>query len=404
MKAIKDSVIYLVGELLSRSMPFLLLPYLSRKLGVEGFGELSYYQTFTVLFFIVVSLSQEGAITRYFYVYGKRSLNLVVSAGYFYTLVTGSLILIGCWIAQSQILAYIALSAIFQSFVSVQLGIRQCQKQAMAYTFIQFLSSISSVLYTVILLEVFDTDLVEKRILAILLGYFTVFIIAYFIYQRKIKIKWFNLKEYQIALAYLLGFGVPLILHNVSLFLKGQLDRVFIFHQFSESELGVYAMGAQIAAILMVVLQALNKAMTPYFFDGLKQKRIGIRQVHRWAAYSLFIVPIPALLMWIIPEGVVVWLLGDQFIGTKYYIICFLISVALIIPYFILVNYLFYYGKNKLISICSVFSTLIYVGSLMGLTLTQIEYVPFASILGAAMIIPILFVMTRNVGKALENH
>lgn len=67
MKVFKDSVIYLVGELSSKLVPFLLLPYLSRKLGVEGYGSLSYYQTFLSLFLIVVSLTQEGAISRYFY-------------------------------------------------------------------------------------------------------------------------------------------------------------------------------------------------------------------------------------------------------------------------------------------------------------------------------------------------
>ena len=46
MSIMKDSSVYLTGELLSKSIPFLLLPYLSRKLGLEGFGELSYYQIF----------------------------------------------------------------------------------------------------------------------------------------------------------------------------------------------------------------------------------------------------------------------------------------------------------------------------------------------------------------------
>ncbi|MBV6544718.1 oligosaccharide flippase family protein, partial [Ursidibacter maritimus] len=360
MKAIKDSAIYLIGELLSRAIPFLLLPYLSRKLGVEGFGELSYYQTFTVLFFILVGLSQEGAVTRYFYVYGKRSLDLVVSIGYIYTLVSGSLILLVCWLLQSEIMAYIALSAIFQSFLGVQLSIRQCQKQAIPYTIIQFLSSVLSVIFTILLLEYFDKELVEKRILAILFANVVVFLFSYFIYKDKKRKKKFQFNQYKTALMYLFGFGVPLILHNASLFLKGQLDRIFIFHQFSEADLGLYAMGAQIAAILMIVLQAINKASIPYFFDGLKQKRISLAQVHKWAIGSFIIVPLPALLMWLIPESVVVWLLGNQFIGTKYYIVLFLFSTGLVIPYFILVNYLFYCGKNNFISICSVISTLAY--------------------------------------------
>ncbi len=83
---IKDSVIYLAGELISKAFPFLLLPYLSRKLGVDGFGELSYYQTYLTLFVVFLGLSQEGAVVRYFYVYGKRSLNLVVNIGYIYIL------------------------------------------------------------------------------------------------------------------------------------------------------------------------------------------------------------------------------------------------------------------------------------------------------------------------------
>ncbi|MGX3067002.1 flippase [Ursidibacter arcticus] len=399
MKAIKDSAIYLIGELLSRAIPFLLLPYLSRKLGVEGFGELSYYQTYIVLFFILVGLSQEGAVTRYFYVYGKRSLDLVVSICYIYTLVSGGLILLVCWLLQSEIMVYVALSAIFQSLLGVQLSIRQCQKQAIPYTIIQFLSSSLSVIFTILLLEFFDKELVEKRILAILLANVVVFLFAYFIYKGKSRKKKFQLNQYKTALMYLLGFGLPLILHNASLFLKGQLDRIFIFHQFSEADLGLYAMGAQIAAILMIVLQAINKASIPYFFDGLKQKRISLSQVHKWAMGSFIIVPLPALLMWLIPESVVVWLLGNQFIGTKYYIILFLFSTALVIPYFILVNYLFYYGKNNFISICSVISILAYIVSLIGLTFTKIEYVPYASIIGSIIIIPVLFFMTKRVEK-----
>lgn len=399
MKAIKDSFIYLFGELASKSIPFLLLPYFSRKLGVEGYGELSYYQTFSALFVIFIGLSQDGAIARYFYFYGKRSLNLVLTAGYLYTLFMGSLILIGCWYFNSEIIAYVALGAMFQSFLNVQLSVRQCQKQAISYTVIQLMSAIFSAIITVAMMEYFQTDLVEKRILAILFSNLLVFLIAYLLYARNTTLKKFSFSQYKIALLYLLGFGLPLILHHSSLFLKGQLDRIFIYHRFSEADLGLYAMGAQIAAILMIIIQALNKAILPYFYESLKQKKINIRHIHKWAFYSLFVVPVPALIMWFIPENIVVWILGEQFAGTKYYIMLFLVAIMLIVPYLILVNYLFFYGKNKLISLCSILSTLFYLVSLFALTFTRIEYIPFASIIGAISIIPILYVMTARVGK-----
>lgn len=400
MKLIKDSAIYLIGELASRAMPFLLLPYLSRKLGVEGFGQLAYYQTYLVLFLIIVSLSQEGAIARYFYRYGKRSLSLVMHTGYAYTLVSGAIILLACWGFHSEILAYLALSAIFQSFLNVQLSVRQCQKQPIPYTLIQFGFGISSVLLTILLLELYQTALVEKRILAILFSNIFVFLLAYTLYAKKQTEKSFHWKHYKTAFFYLLGFGVPLILHNASLFLKGQLDRVFIYHTFSEIELGLYAMGAQIASIFMIILQAINKATIPYFFDGLKQKKIDIQQVHKWALLSSIMIPIPAIIVGLMPEAIIVWLLGNQFLGTKYYIVIFLVSTTLVIPYFILVNYLFFYGKNKYISLCSIISTIIYILSLALLTLGEIKYVPYAGIIGSLAILPILYFMTSKVSKS----
>lgn len=401
MRALKDSAIYLIGELAARSVPFLLLPYLSRKLGVAGFGELSYYQTYLALFAIVIGLSQDGAIARYFYFYGKRSMGLVIRTGYLYSAVVGMIILLICWLLQSEILMIVALASLFQSFLAVQLSVRQCQKQAVPYALVQLCSTLFSAGLTVLLLEIFDQALVEKRFIALMFSNFAVSLLAYFVYAHRQKLKSFSFIRYKQALFYILGFGLPLILHHVSLFLRGQLDRIFIYHHFSENELGLYAMGAQIAAILMVFIQAINKALVPHFYEGLKTARFDIRSVHKWAWLSLFIVPLPALVMWFLPEGLVAWGLGEQFIGTKYYIVLFLLSTSLVIPYLILVNYLFYYGKNKLISFCSVLSTLVYVGSLISLTQTAIEYVPFASILGAVVILPILYVMTYRVSKTL---
>lgn len=401
MRAVKDSAIYLIGELAARSVPFLLLPYLSRKLGVAGFGELSYYQTYLALFVIVIGLSQEGAVSRYFYFYGKRSMPMVVNTGYLYSLVVGGIITFICWAFNSTILMIVAISALFQSFLSVQLILRQCQKQPLPYALIQLCSTLLSAGLTVFMLEYFEQDPVEKRLLAILFGNLLVAVPAYFFYRQSQKKTKHVFAHYKLALIYLLGFGLPLILHQVSWFLRGQLDRIFIYHQFSETDLGLYAMGAQIAGILMILIQAINKALVPYLYENLKKQTISIKEIHRWAVWSLLLIPLPALVMWLIPENWVLWVLGAHFLGTKYYIVLFLLSTALAIPYLILVNYLFYYGKNKLISFCSVLTTLIYVASLVGLTQTSIDYVPFASIIGAVAILPILFVMTKRVSKSL---
>lgn len=398
MKLFKDSAIYVTGELFSKIVPFLMLPYLSRKLGVEGFGELSYYQTYLALFSIILLLGQEGALVRYFYVYGKRSLNLILTVGYAYTISLGGLILLCCWFFRAEMMAYLVLSAIFSSFLSVQLAVRQCQKQAINYTIIQILSGVISALLTIVMLEIFKADLVEKRILAVLLSNIVVFLISYGLYTKTIvQKKKFAFEHYKSGLMYILGFGLPLILHHASLFIRGQLDRIFIYHQFGEKELGLYAMGATVASILSISIMAVNKATISYYYEGLKKGTLTLAKVQKWTLLSLFVVPVPAIMMWLMPENVIVWIFGEQFLGTKYYIMMFVMVATLTIPYLILVNYLFYYGKNQWISYCSILTTIIYMIALFMLMSQKIEYIPFASIIGAVMILPILWVMTKKV-------
>ena len=397
---LKDSTIYLIGEIISKIIPFLLIPYLSRKLGVAGYGELSYYQTYTALFVILFGLAQEGSVTRYFYFYGKNALDLIVRTGYLYTICIASLSFLICLFFKSEILLYLVLAAVFEVFVTVQLSIRQCQKQALPYVVIQILSGVLSLSITIFLLEFFQTNLVEKRILAILTSNALVFVISYFfLYRTKVKKRKFSINKYKIAFFYIFSLGLPMVFHHLSFYIKGQVDRIFIYHKFTETDLGLYAMGANIAMILITLIGAINKATLPYYYEAIKKSKITLQQIHKWALISLSIPIIISSIISIIPESLILWFLGNQFLGTKYYIVIFSITATLAIPYAILVNYLFYYGKNKQIAFCSILSTLVYIVALICLTFTDIKYIPYASILAALSILPILYFYTKKVNS-----
>ena len=399
-RLLKDSTIYLMGEIISKIIPFLLIPYLSRKLGVAGYGELSYYQTYTALFVILFGLAQEGSVTRYFYFYGKNALDLIVRTGYLYTICIASLSFLICLFFKSEILLYLVLAAVFEVFVTVQLSIRQCQKQAFPYVVIQILSGVLSLSITIFLLEFFQTNLVEKRILAILTSNVLVFVISYFfLYRTKVKKRKFSVNNYKTAFLYILSLGLPMIFHHLSFYIKGQVDRIFIYHKFTETDLGLYAMGANIAMILITLIGAINKATLPYYYEAIKNSKITLQQIHKWALISLSIPIIISSIVSIIPESLILWFLGNQFLGTKYYIVIFSITATLAIPYALLVNYLFYYGKNKQIAFCSILSTLVYIVALICLTFTDIKYIPYASILAALSILPILYFYTKKINS-----
>ncbi|EOR10868.1 oligosaccharide flippase family protein [Acinetobacter tandoii] len=388
MRVLKDSFIYLIGELFAKSLPFLMLPYLTRKLGPDGFGELSYYLTMLALFGIFVGLSQEGAVTRYFYFYGKKALNTVVKAGYLFNIATSIVFLLGCWWFKAEIMAYVVLATMFQSFVNVQLALRQCQKQPFKYITIQIILSLTNVFFTIAALEYFSQELVAYRILAIVAANLITFLIASLVlgnlFRDNQRFTWQRLK---LGLFYIFSFGLPLILHQSSFFVKGQLDRILIYQQYSKTELGVYSAGIQVAAVLPIVLMALNKAIVPYYYQGLKDNRLTIEKIKEYALLSMPIGLLPAGIAWLFPENFYLWFLGGNYIGAKYYVVMYLLGFGMNITYLTIVNYYFYYARNKLISTLSAISSCIYLILLWILCSINISYIPFALILSNLVLI-----------------
>jgi O-antigen/teichoic acid export membrane protein len=396
VKVLKDSFIYLIGELFAKSLPFLMLPYLTRKLGPDGFGELSYYLTMLSLFAIFVGLSQDGAVTRYFYFYGKKALNTVVKAGYLFNITISFILLLGCWWFKAEIMAYIVLATMFQSFVSVQLALRQCQKQPFKYITIQIILSLTNVVFTVAALEYFTQDLVAYRILAIVVANFTTFIIASLIlgdlFKNEFKLTWNRLR---LGFLYIFSFGLPLILHQSSFFIKGQLDRIFIYQQYSKSELGIYSAGVQVAAVLPIILMALNKAIVPYYYQGLKDNSLTIEKIKKYTLYSLPLSILPAVIGCFLPEQVYLWFLGQSYVGSKYYVVMYLLGFGANLPYLLLVNYFFFHGKNMLISKMTLISSIFYIVFLIVFSMSSMEFIPYALIFSNILLI---FIFYRMVG------
>ncbi|MFV5383195.1 oligosaccharide flippase family protein [Acinetobacter towneri] len=398
MRIFKDSFIYLIGELFAKSLPFLMLPYLTRKLGPDGFGELSYYLTWLALFGIFIGLSQEGAVTRYFYFYGKKALNTVVTAGYLYNVVISSILLLGCWFFQAEIMAYIVLATMFQSFINVQLALRQCQKQPVKYITLQIILSLTSVIFTIAALELLSGDLVAYRILAIVVANALTFFIASVVlgdlFSNKNRI---SLKRLKLSALYILSFGIPLILHQSSFFIKGQLDRLFIYEQYTKAELGIYSAGVQVAAVLPIVFMALNKAIVPYYYQGLKENKLTIKKIKKYTVLCLTLCLVPALISFILPQKIYSLFLGEEYTDSKYFVTMYLIGYGISLPYLILVNYFFYISRNFLISSLNIVSSVSYVFLLVVLGWNSISYIPYALIFSNFILVFLLWIYIDKV-------
>ena len=400
---LKDSLIYVVGEMTAKAVPFLLLPYLTRVLGTTGFGDLSYYLSLTAFIVIAMSLSQNGALTRYFYVYGRHGLGNILLAGGLYSV---GVLLIGTaisWLLHSELLFYCFFTAFLQTLIQNQLALRQCQKRPFSYLAIQLGLALGNLLWTVLIFQFFagdTTDKVAQRLIAIILAHGFTFVaaLAWAKYQFAIKFR-FTPKRLKLGLGYILTLGLPLLLHGLSYTIKGQLDRVLIHERFSSHELGVYSAGVQVASSLTIVIMAVNSALVPHLYERLKSQRMTVMQLHRLFWLSLIVPVMLTAMAWAMPSSLMAWLLGADFAQSQYYVVMFVLAFSLIIPYLLLVNFLFYHAKSAQISLCSVISTVVYLLALWLLSGVSLAAVPYATIISSVVILPLLYYYTLQVEK-----
>ncbi len=400
MKIIRDSIIYLIGDLLSRSIPFVLLPYLTRMLGSNGFGELSYYQVIIALGLIFIGFSQDGALVRYYYRYGRNGigsllLTSIVQATIVYIVMSLAIFLF----FNDEILLYATMTAYTQSVLALFFASQQCQRRAGSYIIIQFLNALASAGITVLLFYSFEPSVLNRILAMVLANVLSLMLSVFLFYVYQKNSVRFSLKFSKSLFLYDFSFGLPLLLHQFSFFAKGQVDRLLIYKMFSASVLGVYSVGYQLASILAILLMAINKATVPYYYDYIRSGVITRAKVKKYTCLSFIITPVPFLFFLLVPQSVYVWVLGNGFESAKYYAVLFALSIALTIPYLLLVNYYFYHGKNKTISMCTISSSVIYIGLVYLFAHYDITYVPFAMMISNLIMIVMLYL---NIGKAGE--
>lgn len=399
MTFFKNSFIYIVGELVSKISPFLLLPYLTKKMGVEGFGELAYYQFLLSLISLFIGLSLESSIARYFYFYGQNALNIAAFIGYIYIISLGAVSALFSWYFGSNIFFIISITAVSLNLMNVQLSIRQFQKQALKYVLYQTSIAVLIPVITILLFEYFERNFVELRYLAIFLVNFAIWLIASISFFKNSHLKFVKkIRTNLIIFSYLFSYGVPLFFHQISGLLKGQADRFLIYNQFSKADLGLYSAGWQLSLPLFIGISAINKAALPFIYEGIKQNKYSLVFFKRTFFFSLIIIFIIFVMLTLLPESLFLWILGKDFVGIKYYFLCFSITSGLVAPYFVLVNILLYFKKTKLVSFYSTISLVTYIILLWIFSeFSNIHYMPFATILSNILLLPMLYYSVNRI-------
>lgn len=357
--------IYLASSMLNTAIPFLLIPILTRYLSPSEYGVVGFFMIIVTGFSMISALGVEGAATRKYYDQNltKTELADFIGSCMWIIILTCLILLLVAYVVnkntdlfQSLDLIWI-LAGVFSGscgmVMQLALGQAQVRERALLFALIQLVAGLSNLGISLALVVSLRLE-AEGRILGILMSFVLMSGISLLIMIRN---GWIRMSMRADLMREALQFGIPLIPHSIALFVLAMADRYLISSFLGLEKLGIYVLAMQFAAVFSIFFNAFHNAFTPWLFSQLKNNDPVIKEnivIFTYSYYILFL-SVGILASYIAPSAIVL-VAGDQYVSASTIISWLIFSQIFTGYYLMLVGYILYEKKTRLLSAITVFS------------------------------------------------
>lgn len=373
---LSGSAVYLLSNLLAASIPFLLLPILTRHLSPSEYGQIAIFQTLLAGLGAFVGLSSQGAagVKYYEQTHDKNELKFYIGNCFLVLIATAAVALLGCilftdslseWLGLKASWLYLSVIVSVASFiVLMRMGQWQIRKQAKNFGVFQVSQSVINMIFSLLLVVYFHQGATGR--LWVLCGVPLAFAVMALVLLNKDGLLGFAWRPN--ALREILAFGVPLIPHSAGLFLLSTVDRFFINAQLGLAQVGIYMVAVQLVSAMGLIFDAINNAYVPWLFERLSRNKFEEKkQIVSWT-YKYFVALLGVVfLAFVIGPPVLVWIAGEKYSEAGDVVGWLAMGQAFNGMYLMVTNYIFYSKKTGWLSVATISSGLINIGLLMTL-------------------------------------
>ncbi len=352
-----SSFAYTLGNLLIQGVSFITLPLYTRVMTQADYGNYNLYLSWVTIFAIFIGLQVNGSFSIAKVKYPKTFDDYVA---------TSSLVSLLFFICLS-VLAFVSRRALegllgfpsaiiifilFQAFFShIQACFSQyfIQKQETLYQLLlSFGLTFGNVILSVILLFTLKNG-VWARIIG---GFLPLLILAiiYLIFLLKKRVHWWQ-RSY---LPFILATSLPLVFHTLGHNLLNQLDRIMIGKMLGMRQVALYSFGYSLGLIIQIVLNSMNTAWVPWFFEAKRQDNKQDIQTYK-THYLLAGTFLTLGYLSVFPELVTV-MGSSAYRESQTFIAWIIVSYYLVFLYTFPVNIQFYHGNTLYIPIGTLLS------------------------------------------------
>jgi O-antigen/teichoic acid export membrane protein len=396
-------VVFVLGDILNKAIPFLLLPFLTRYLTPDEYGKVSMFMVLVTIFSIFAGLSIHGAVNVQFFKKSMEELGRYIANVLLILLVsTLFLVLISLiayrffgdeisrlvdlpwiWIFMALFVA----SAQFVSMINHTLWI--AEKKAVPYIVYQLSQSLSTAILIIGFVAGLSMGWRGQVSALFIVSLLSSIVSLYLLYKRRYI--HFGIDPEYIVDA--LKFGLPLIPHSLAGWIRTGMDKMVISIFFGTTVLGFYSVGFQLGIIMGVITTAFHKVWSPFLMERLSRKLDREQRLRIVKLTYLYFVSLLSFsfLLYIALRAIVPVILDEKYINALEFLPYILLSYTFNGMYFMVVDYIFYVQKTTILASVTFVTSSLYLSILYPM---QLLYGPVGVAISVTITSFIVFLAT----------
>lgn len=364
---LKSSGIYTITSIVSASIPFLLIPFLTRVFSPEDYGIVSMAAIIINIVSPLIGLSANGAIHRKYFDIDKTTDfpryvgNVFILLFFSFMFFLFIFLVFGKYISAYTLipcnwLLVVLFIAVCQFVTTVLLTIWQVKVKPIKYGILQILQSLINIGFTLLFIYSFRYRWESRLIGQLIAVSMTAIISVIWITKHKYAKIQYNKED----LKDILNFSLPLVPHTLGALLIGFTDRILITNLIGVTETGVYTVAFQIGSVLGLVNTAFNTAYLPWLYGklNLSDFQFKLKIVKFTYLYFLVLILIVVFSLYLLPS-ILLFLVGESFQSANQFIIWIILGYTFNGMYLMVCAFIFYAKKTKLLSIVTISTALI---------------------------------------------
>jgi O-antigen/teichoic acid export membrane protein len=351
---------YLVSNMLNASIPFFLLPILTRLLSPSDYGSVAMFQALYAIFSTLTMFGLRVPLMRVLSVEEEKSADYTIST---IAIVGGLLVVFGIvFVVMKDWVGHLTgLSPLWISFAllasggttvgQVYMSTLQAQGKPRRYGTFQNITTLVNFGMSIVFVVALGWGWRGRAAGIVLGGLFAGAAGIVLLYRAGLIGR---IRREHIADA--LSLAVATVPYATSSVVAGYADRLYLAGTYSHALIGVYTVAAQLSLVLAMIGQSFNLALTPWAFRKLDELKSTRQAMHllRLCGLATLGITVMSVAYYLFALFILYFALPKQYHGATVFLPWLIGGSYLNFVYFLFVPPMFYYKKRATLTISGI--------------------------------------------------